>query len=158
MVFSMSLEFLLSAFLRRKHFSLEPFPRTCSSCCYYCLLHSTCATRPLFHFLRSPVESSASRRWLVAAESLSWKCGRPERQGGASLTGAAVTRRQQAAAGQVEGVTASWEGEAPKKSRGKGVKRARGALGKGQDAGSRHLAGGAPLPSPGKIYFSFSWF
>ena len=76
------------------------------------------------------------------------------RRAGWALTGAAVSGRQRAAAGQVEGVTASWEGEAPKKKGpGKGVKRARGALGKGQDAGSRHLAGRAALPGPGEHIF-----
>ena len=39
-----------------------------------------------------------------------------------ALTGAAVTGRQRAAAGQVEGVTASWEGSAPKKEQEKGSK------------------------------------
>ena len=144
MVFSMSLEFLLSAFLRRKHFSLEPFPRTCScsSCCYYCLLHSTCATRPLFHFLRSPVESSASRRWLVAAESLSWKCGRPERQVGASL--ASYRRRSHKAptgSGRSGGRSDRFLGgrSAQKKPRKRGQK-GQGGLGKG--AGCRFQAPG----------------
>ena len=142
MVFSMSLEFLLSAFLRRKHFSLEPFPRTCSSCCYYCLLHSTCATRPLFHFLRSPVESSASRRWLVAAESLSWKCGRPERQVGASC--ASYRRRSHKAptgSGRSGGRSDRFLGgrSAQKKPRKRGQK-GQGGLGKG--AGCRFQAPG----------------
>ena len=44
-------------------------------------------------------------------------------------------------------------GRSAQKSPKKGVKRARGALGKGQDAGSRHLAGGGALPAPGKQSF-----
>ena len=75
------------------------------------------------------------------------------RRGRWALTGAAVTGRQRAAAGQVEGVTASWEGEEPTKGAGKGVKRARGALGEGQDEGSGHLAGRASLPGPGEHLF-----
>ena len=44
-------------------------------------------------------------------------------------------------------------GKRPKKGAGKGVKRARGALGEGQDEGSRHLAGRASLPGPGEHLF-----
>ena len=53
MVFSMSLEFLLSAFLRRKHFSLELFS-THLLLVLLSVAQHLCYS--LFHFLRSPVE------------------------------------------------------------------------------------------------------
>ena len=131
----MSLEFLLSAFLRQKHFSLEPFSQhLVLPVAEKHLRHSLGLCFTFYgHLLRS--------KW----ESLSWRAG--ARIARWALTGAAVTGCQGTEAGEVEGVT----GRERQPKKGKGVKPGPGRPleVKGKDAGSRDLAGGAVLPSPG---------
>ena len=104
MVFSMSLEFLLSAFLRQKHFSLEPFSQhLVLPVAEKHLRHSLGLCFTFYgHLLRSKQESLS---WRAGARIARW-----------ALTGAAVTGCQGTEAGEVEGVTG--RERQPKKEKG----------------------------------------
>ena len=109
--------FFCQHFYARSIFLWNLFPST-----WCCLLQRSTCARPLFHFLRSPVEIQVGEFELRAGARIArW-----------ALTGAAVTGCQGTEAGEVEGVT----GRRGSKKRKRGETRARAAS-RGQGEGCR---------------------